>query len=330
MILIRTPFRISFCGGGTDLQSFYSKEQGRVISSSINKYLYIAARKQTGIAEHKYRINWSQVEKCNKIEDIEHPIVREAFKLFNIDYPIEITTFSDIPANTGLGSSSAFSVGLVHALYTLQNKMPSKGVIANKAAQIEINLLKRNMGKQDHYASSYGGLNTISFNADESVLVEPIALDQNTYSELEGSLMLFYTYQKRDASEVLKFQNSPDNDQLEYLRKMKKQVLNIQDLLIGGGNINEFGKILDQAWQHKVNLNNEVGTDLIHLSIKKAKEAGANGVKLLGAGAGGFILVCAHKEKHAAIKNALNDLYYLDFKLEKGGSRVTYYDNAAV
>ncbi len=327
MILIRTPFRISFCGGGTDLQSFYSKEQGRVISSSINKYLYIAARKQTGIAEHKYSINWSKVEKCNKIEDIEHPIVREAFKLFNIDYPIEITTFSDIPANTGLGSSSAFCVGLVHTLYTLQNKMPSKGEIANKAAQIEINLLKRNMGKQDHYASSYGGLNTISFNADESVLVEPITLDQSTYSELEDSLMLFYTHQKRDASEILKHQSNPNSDQFEHLKKMKKQVSNIQDLLIKGGSINEFGKILDLAWQHKVNLNKEVGTDLIHLSVKKAKEAGAVGVKLLGAGGGGFILVCAHKAKHTAIKNSLNDLYHLDFKLEKGGTRVTYYDN---
>ena len=330
MILIRTPFRISFCGGGTDLKSFYSKEQGQVISSSINKYLYIAARKQTGIAEHKYRINWSQVEKCNRVEDIQHPIVREAFKLFNIDYPIEVTTFSDIPANTGLGSSSAFAVGLVHALYTLQNKMPSKGVIAKKAAQIEINLLKRNMGKQDHYASSYGGLNTISFNADESVLVEPITLSHDTYSELEDSLMLFYTYQKRDASEVLKFQNNPDNLQFNHLKKMKNQVSSIQDLSISGGDINKFGKMLNIAWQHKVNLNNVVGTDFIHSSVKKAKDAGAAGVKLLGAGGGGFILVCAHKERHTTIKNALKDLYYLDFKLEKGGSRVTYYDNTSI
>ena len=159
MIISRTPFRISFVGGGTDLRSFYSEEPGQVLSTTIDKYIYVVVKRQVGIVEYKYRVNWSKVEFCNDIEDIEHPIVREALKLFKIDFPIEITTFSDIPGSTGLGSSSAFCVGLLHALYALSGKYATKHTLASEAGSIEVDILLRTMGKQDHFASAYGDLN---------------------------------------------------------------------------------------------------------------------------------------------------------------------------
>ena len=189
MIISRTPFRISFVGGGTDIRSFYSEEPGQVLSTSIDKYIYVVVKRQIGIVEHKYRINWSKVEFCNRIEDIEHPIVREALKLMEIDFPIEITTFADIPAGTGLGSSSAFSVGLMNALYALKGQMVTKHILASDAAKIEINKLKRSMGKQDHYASSYGDLNVITFNPDEKVDIEPVFYSSKTHRKLEKNLI---------------------------------------------------------------------------------------------------------------------------------------------
>ena len=158
MIISKTPFRISFVGGGTDLRAYYGNQPGRVLSTTINKYIYVAVKKQIGIAEHKYRINWSTVEYTDSIDDIEHPIVRESLKFLNIDEPLEITTFADVPAYTGLGSSSSFTVGLLHALYALRGEMVSKSKLASEAAHIEVDILGRNMGKQDHYAAAYGDL----------------------------------------------------------------------------------------------------------------------------------------------------------------------------
>ena len=174
MIITRTPFRISLAGGGTDLKSFYGNESGKVISTSINKFIYVVIKPQLGIVEYKFRINWSKVEYTNSIDQIQHPIVREALKLFEIDFPIEITTFTDIPGQTGLGSSSAFAVGLVHALHALKGQMVTKHTLAEEAAYIEVDLLKRTMGKQDHYASAYGNLNIFTFTHDEAVSVEPV------------------------------------------------------------------------------------------------------------------------------------------------------------
>ena len=162
MIITRTPFRISFAGGGTDLREFYSQESGRVISTSIDKYIYVVIKRQLGIVERKYRINWSQVEFKDKIEDIEHPIVKEALKFFKVDFPIEITTFSDIPGQTGLGSSSSFAVGLVNALHALRGEMVTKHTLASEAAHIEVDVLGRAMGKQDHFAAAYGNFNILT------------------------------------------------------------------------------------------------------------------------------------------------------------------------
>ena len=172
MIITKTPFRISFVGGGSDMRSYYKNAKGKVLSTTIDKHIYVIVKKQLGIVEFKYRVNWSQTEFKNKISEIKHPIVRESLKYFKINFPIEITTFSDIPSNTGLASSSAFAVGLIHALLVLLKKNSSKNKIAQIAAEIEVNILKRNIGKQDHYACAYGGLNKITFFKNEKVIVK--------------------------------------------------------------------------------------------------------------------------------------------------------------
>ena len=186
MIISRTPYRISLVGGGTDLRSFYSKEPGQVLSTTIDKFLYVVVKRQIGIVEFKYRINWSRVEFRNSIDEIEHPIVREALKYFDIDFPIEISTFADIPANTGLGSSSAFAVGLVHALRALKGQTATKYSLASDAAMIEVDILGRTMGKQDHFASAYGNFNVFTFNANETVTVDPVVT--NVLSVVERTL----------------------------------------------------------------------------------------------------------------------------------------------
>ena len=207
MIISRTPFRISFAGGGTDLPSYYLKDDGQVISTTIDEYIYVAVKRQTAIAEHKFRINWSKVEFKDKVDDIEHPIVREALKMMKIDFPLEISTFADIPAQTGLGSSSAFAVGLLHALYALKGEMVTKGCLAAQAAKLEIDILGRKIGKQDHYSAAYGNLNVFTFHSNGSVSVDPVFYRPETKGAVDSHLMLFYTAIKRDANEILKIQS---------------------------------------------------------------------------------------------------------------------------
>ena len=240
MIITRTPFRISFAGGGTDLRAFYSAEAGQVISTSINKYIYVVVKKQIGIVEHKYRINWSKVEFKDRVEDIEHPIVREALIMFGIDFPIEITTFTDIPGQTGLGSSSAFAVGLVHALHALKGEMVTKHTLASEAAYIEVDLLGRSMGKQDHFASAYGNLNVFTFNPDETVVVEPVLYEPSIKKDIENNLLLFYLKSKRDASKILESQQRETHNKMNELRSLKNLVKPLKEIFSSGDNLNNF------------------------------------------------------------------------------------------
>jgi len=326
MIITRTPFRISFAGGGTDLREFYSEEPGQVISTSINKFIYVVIKRQLGIVEHKYRISWSKVEFTNRIEDIEHPIVREALELFEIDFPIEITTFTDIPGQTGLGSSSAFTVGLVHALHALKGEMVTKHVLAHEAARIEVDLLSRSMGKQDHYAAAYGNLNVFTFNSNEVVSVEPVLYRQESKKSIEKNLMLFYLAMKRDASEILDTQKQETQNKRENLRKLQSLVEPLRQIFSDGKDLNQFGEILHQGWEIKRKLTNVISSTEIDTYYDKARKAGAIGGKLLGAGGGGFLLFYVVKEKQKAVREALSDLYYMPVGFDDGGTRITYYD----
>ena len=326
MIITRTPFRISFAGGGTDLREYYSKEPGKVISTSINKYIYVVIKRQLGFVEYKYRVSWSQVEFKNHIDDIDHPIVREALRIFEIDFPVEITTFTDIPGQTGLGSSSAFAVGLVHALHALKGEMRTKHQIASLAAKIEVDVLKRSMGKQDHYAAAYGNFNVLTFNPDESVLVEPVCYREDTKDTLEKNLMLFYTNLQRDSSVILKEQENKTEEKRNNLRAMMLLVDPLRDILSSRGNINEFGMLLNKNWHLKREITDGISTHEIDQYYEKALAAGAIGGKLLGAGGGGFLLFYTEDKYKKSISKALKDLYYLPVGFDTGGTRITYYD----
>jgi len=327
MIISRTPFRVSFVGGGTDLKEFYAQEEGQVLSTAINKYVYVVVKRQIGIVEYKYRINWSQVEFKNRIEEIDHPIVREALKIFNIDFPIEVTTFADVPAGTGLGSSSSFAVGLVHALSALKGEMITKSELASLAGNIEVDILGRTMGKQDHYAAAYGNINVIKFHTDSSVSIEPVFHSPETAEKLADNLMIFYTEQKRDASEVLKKQATQTAEKIDSLREMKNLVEPLRNTISSENNLGEFGRILHRNWQLKRSITSEISTKSIDQIYEKAREAGAIGGKILGAGGGGFLLFYVEKNNQDKVRDALSDLFIMPIKIDKAGSRITYYDN---
>ena len=328
MIITRTPFRISFAGGGTDLREFYSQESGRVISTSIDKYIYVVIKRQLGIVERKYRINWSQVEFKDKIEDIEHPIVKEALKFFKVDFPIEITTFSDIPGQTGLGSSSSFAVGLVNALHALRGEMVTKHTLASEAAHIEVDVLGRAMGKQDHFAAAYGNINVFTFNPDESVTVEPVLYRPEIKKAIESNLLMFYLKTKRDASDILKTQQKETQNKFNSLRELQDLVMPLRDIISNssGNELNKFGELLDKGWKIKRELTDKISSDEIDNYYQKAKDSGAIGGKLLGAGGGGFLLLYVETKHHQSVIDALSELFCLPIGFDDSGTRITYYD----
>jgi len=330
MIISRTPFRISFAGGGTDLPSYYLKDDGQVISTTIDKYIYVAVKRQTAIAEHKFRINWSKVEFRNNVDDIEHPIVREALKMMDIDFPLEISTFADIPAQTGLGSSSAFAVGLLHALHALKGEMVTKGTLAAKASQLEIDILGRKIGKQDHYSAAYGNLNVFTFHSNDSVSVDPVFYRHETKEAVDSHLMLFYTALKRDANEILKPQSERTDEKRRILSKMKDLVTPIREVLSTGSNLHQIGTALHQGWLLKKSITEKISSPSIDEYYEHALSAGALGGKLLGAGGGGFLLLYVEPQNQKKVKESLSNLYQLPFQFENTGTRITYYDQLEV
>ena len=326
MIISRTPLRVSFVGGGTDLRSFYSIQSGKVLSTGIDKYIYVVVKRQIGIVEYKYRVNWRRVEFRNSIEEIQHPIVREALKMMEIDFPIEISTFADIPAETGLGSSSAFTVGLLHALFALKGQMVTKYKLASKAAELEVDILGRIMGKQDHFASTYSNLNVFTFQNNEAVTVEPVFYKPETRAELEESMVMFYTNLKRDATKVLSLQNKSTQSKFEVLKQMKDLVSILRDILASGKDLRRVGEVLAQGWELKRTITPEISNKVIDDYYRRACDAGAIGGKLLGAGAGGFLLFYVEPQNRQKVLESLKELYSLQFKLDDGGTRITYYD----
>jgi len=328
MIITRTPLRISFVGGGTDIKEYYQHANGKVLSTAINKYVYVIVKKQLGIVEYKYRINWSQIELKNHIDEINHPIVREVLRKFNINYPIEITTVADIPAGTGLGSSSSFAVGLIHAICALEGLVKTKYELASLAAEIEVDILGRDMGKQDHFAAAYGNLNMISFFSDERVEIEPVIYDEKNKDTLENNLLLFYTFMTRDAAKILESQIKATINKFDTLTQMKDLVDPLSLTLKRGNNTDDFGKILHQNWMLKKSLTSDISNSTITKYYEKGLEAGALGGKLLGAGSGGFILFYIRPEAKNDVLSALSDLYPLSFKFDQSGTRITYYDRS--
>ncbi|MAF94722.1 MAG: hypothetical protein CMM60_03055 [Rhodospirillaceae bacterium] len=326
MIISRTPLRVSFFGGGTDLRSFFSQRPGSVISTGIDRYLYVVLREQVGFVEHKYRINWSQVEFCSDINEIQHPVVREAFRMFKIDSPLELTTFSDIPAGTGLGSSSTFAVGLVNALYALKHQRVTKHTLATEAAHLEIDVLGRVMGKQDHFAASYGKLSTYVFNQDETVEVRQVFSESSRLKMLEERLLLFYTGQQRNASEILESQDCATPSTIDLLTRMQEFVQPMADILSGSGEVSDIGPMLAESWMLKRSLASDVSSVLIDEYYERGIAAGAAGGKILGAGGGGFLLFYVESDHQSAVIDELAPLPFLRSRFATDGSRITYYE----
>jgi len=324
MIITKTPFRVSFCGGGTDLPDFYKKYNGQVLSTTIDKYMYILVKKQTGIIEYKYKIHWNKTEFKNNISQINHPIIKKTLQYFKINYPIEISSYSDIPASTGLGSSSAFIVGLVKALCALQKKPMTKKKISEIASKIEVDLVKRRIGRQDHYATCYGGLNHIIFFKDDSVKVRKITISEKNKKKLENSLALVYTNMKRNADKVLSHQYKPNKDQSKYLLSMKKDVYEFKKILSKEKiEINEIGKFLIKQWSLKKKIN-KISTKKIDKMYDKLISLGAYGAKLLGAGQGGFLLLLSNKNVQKKIKNNFKLKNFIKIRFDNDGSKFVY------
>lgn len=326
MIITKTPFRISFVGGGSDLEAFYSQSPGAVLSTSIDKYMYISSHKF--FEEDKIRTKYSQTETVTGISELKHPILRTALEKFGISGGIEISSIADIPGGTGMGSSSSFTVGLLHNLHVTKSSFASKESLAKEACEIEIDILKEPIGKQDQYAAAYGGLNVIEFHKNGHVSVNPLYLPQDTYQSLEKNLCLYYIGNQRSASSILSEQqkNTSQADKFTTLQNMVKLVYELRDVLMKG-NLDEFGKLMHENWMMKQQLASGISNPLINDLYDIALKNGAVGGKLLGAGGGGFMLFYCPIEKQAKLDEALKQVRRFDFKFEQEGSKLIHYGN---
>lgn len=321
MIISRTPFRISFSGGGTDLKEFYTHEPGAVTATAINKYMYITVNKRF---DHTIRVSYSRTEIVDSVEEIRHPIVRETLKYAGITDSLEITSIGDIPAGTGVGSSSSFAVGLLHALYAFKGQHVTAEQLAKDACKIEIDILGEPIGKQDQYAAAYGGLQHIQFNPDESVYVNPVICPEEIKGKLKNNLLLFYTGITRKASRILTKQKNDTIKKLDYLRKIRDLAYKIKEILIKGANLDEIGEVLHQNWLLKKQLVNNISNVRIDEYYRKARQAGALGGKILGAGAGGFLLLYCQNHYQQKVRGALSELKEEKFDLEPQGSKIIF------
>lgn len=329
MILTRTPFRVSFVGGGSDLPSFYSKYGGAVLSATINKYMYISVHPYFN--KSLINLKYSKTELVDNIEKLQHPIVRETLKYLSIDSGIEITSTADVPSGTGLGSSSAFTVGLLHTLYGFKSKLVTKERLANEACMVEIEKVKSPIGKQDQYASAYGGLNCIVFEKDGDVEVNQIVIQKKIRRELEQNLLLFYTGHQRDTNSILKEQNQiiGQDKKINVLKEMAGLAQKMRDVLINEDLIS-FGELLNINWNLKKSISNSISNSKINDYYKKAIQNGAIGGKLLGAGGGGFLLFYCEPEKQGLLRMALSDLYELKFNFDKEGTKLVYFTDESI
>jgi D-glycero-alpha-D-manno-heptose-7-phosphate kinase len=326
MIITRTPFRISFFGGGTDYPQWFREFEGATLATTIDKYCYINMRYLPPFFEHKHRIVYSVIENITKNEDIKHPAVRAIFKELSIDKGLEVHHDGDLPARSGLGSSSSFTVGLINALYAIEGKMISKEDLAKRAIHIEQNIIKENVGSQDQISAAFGGFNKISFHQDNSFDVRPILFRDGRMLDLHKHLLLFFTGFSRIASEVAESKIANFKHREIELKRMYSMVDEaIQIIQDASVSIDEFGSLLHQSWMYKRELSDKVSTPEIDAIYDAAIKAGATGGKLLGAGGGGFLLVFAKPERHKKIKTALNNLIHVPFEFENTGSRVILY-----
>lgn len=324
MIISKTPLRMSFVGGGSDLPVFYRQYGGAVVSTALNQFVYVTVNRKF---DERIRVSYSRTEEAPSVSQIRHPLVREAMRLLDIKGGIEITSIADIPAKgTGLGSSSSFTVGLLHALHAFANRYASAEQLARESCLIEIERCGEPIGKQDQYAAAFGGFNFIEFYPDDSVSVEPILCQQATRRQLQANTLVFYTGLTRSASALLKTQRQAVASQKAKQKTLRQMVELARQLRteLQQNNLSAFGEIIHENWMLKRGLTQAVSNSAIDDWYARARKAGAVGGKLLGAGSGGFLMFYAPQERHEAIARALKELRRVDFRFEPQGSKIIF------
>lgn len=331
MIISRTPFRISFFGGGTDYPAFYEENRGAVLNTSINKYCYITVRSLPPFFDYNYRIRYTKREETRTIAEIQHPSVRECLKLVNPSHGVEVVHNADLPAMSGLGSSSAFTVGLLHALYALKGQITTKRQLALDAIHIEQDMIKENVGSQDQAIAAFGSFNKIEFGGQQKIVVYPITIEQSKLETLQKHLMLVFTGFSRSASQIAEEQIRITPEKKQELTAMMAMVAEAVNILNGSPDkFADFGKLLHETWQIKRKLTPHITTPFIDEVYQAAMEAGASGGKLMGAGGGGFMLFFVRPELQNRVRERLTELssgklLYVPFKFEGLGSQIIYY-----
>jgi D-glycero-alpha-D-manno-heptose-7-phosphate kinase len=329
MIITATPIRVSFLGGGTDYPEYFEKHGGATLGASIDKYTYLTVSPLTEFFDHTIRISYSKTELCRSVDDIQHPSVRECLKFMQIDRGIEINVVSDLPARTGLGSSSSFTVGLLHALHVFKGQMASQEQLAEEAVHVEREMIKERVGLQDQYTCSRGGLLNLQFNGTRRVVIRPLVVKQQRLQALKERLLLFYTGLQRYAHNVLEEQmaRTVTGDIDKHLKKLHKLVDNGIEVLVNGKDLSGFGDLLHQAWSSKKQLSSTITNPMIDETYERARKAGAIGGKLLGAGSGGFLLLYVEPYNQQSVRNVLNGMREVDFQLESHGTRLIYFQH---
>jgi D-glycero-alpha-D-manno-heptose-7-phosphate kinase len=320
MIITQTPLRISFLGGGTDFEDFYRNNGGAVLSTTIDKYVFVIVKERF---DEMIYVNYSKKEIVDSCDKLEHELVREAMRITGVTKGVEITTLADVPAHgTGLGSSSSVTVGLLQALYAYQGEVKTAETLAQEACQIEIDTLGKPIGKQDQYIAAYGNMRFITFN-DSGIKLEKVELSSKDKRRLNGNLLLFYTGLATNSSEVLSEQKANINDRLETLSAMRELAFEAKEVILAGA-FDELGKLLDRGWKLKKQLAFRISNSEIDGMYEAARKSGAIGGKIAGSGAGGFLLLYCPKERQDEVRTALKGLRELPFRLEPDGSKVIF------
>jgi len=324
MIITKTPFRMSFFGGGTDMEEFFKEHGGAVLSTTFDKYCYVNVRHLPRFFDYTNELTYSKTERISSVDEIQHPAIRNAMKMLDM-HEIRLTYEADLPARSGLGTSSSFAVGMLNAFYALKGKYADKKKLADEAIYLERVLCNEAGGWQDQIAAAYGGFNRINFNAD-GYEVLPVIISPERKKQLNNNLMMFFTGFTRFSSEVQKANAAGKQDKTAQLKEMLSLVDEAEKVLTDKNvDINEFGRLLDHTWKLKRQTGAAVSTDGIDGLYAKGMAAGALGGKLLGAGGGGFLVFYVEPEYQAAVKKAMSDLLYVPFELENGGTRVIHY-----
>jgi D-glycero-alpha-D-manno-heptose-7-phosphate kinase len=327
LIVSRTPYRISFFGGGTDYPAWYEKHGGGVLAATIDKYCYLTCRYLPPFFEHKIRVVYSKIENCHSIDEIGHPAIREVLRFMEFDRGVEIHHDGDLPARSGMGSSSAFTVGLLHALYALKGAMPGKRRLAMEGIHVEQNLLKETVGSQDQVSAAYGGFNHIRFFPNGEISVIPITIQPDRLKDLNANLMLLYTGIKRTASTIADSYVKNIDDSKRQLRIMRDLVDESLAILNSNNDLTAFGELLDEAWRAKKGLSAAVTNSDVDDLYQEAKAAGALGGKLLGAGGGGFMLLFVPPDRQQEVRERLSGSLIVPFKFEYSGSQIIFFDS---